>query len=80
MNLFLVLTLKFEFWLRMKALKALKERLKKPDEEDPKLQWTESNRMEAAPLIEQEQNENNQDLNPASETNNEDQANKEEAN
>jgi len=72
--------LKFEFWFRMKALKALKERLKKPDEEDPKLQWTESNRMEAAPLIEQEQNENNQDLNPASETNNEDQANKEEAN
>jgi hypothetical protein len=72
--------LKFEFWFRMKALKALKERLKKPDEEDPKLQWTESNRMEAAPLIEQEQNESNQDLNPASETNNEDQANKEEAN
>ena len=54
----------------MKALKALKERLKKPDEEDPKLQWSESNRMETAPLIEQEQNENNQETSPNSNADN----------
>ena len=42
----------------------LKEWLKKPDEEDPKLQWFESNRMVTEPLIEQEQNENNQDASP----------------
>ena len=30
------------FKYRLKALKALKERLKKPEDEDPKAQWSEN--------------------------------------
>lgn len=43
---------------RQKALKALKERLKKPDEEDVANQWVDRNTTESVPLIESDQVDN----------------------